>query len=1778
MNVKTIHSFRWASLMVLMLAITQTICAVTVDIPTKAGNYISWNDATGSHFTVENNGANVGSTGKNTTLSFNVNNTQQQDYLLTFKTGSKMEAQMKVTLTDALGNVALDRNVKIENTNSWSPTVQHQFILEQLQRGTYTLKFTVTQTTGNYAGNWGDLAFYTLDNIDAIPGKLALANGSYGGGVVNEGANVGYIRDGGMASYTFKNTQEGVYMLAMEVARYGTGGNVDITVSDAETQTVEAQTTYTVAADAPGSYTPVAIALPGEIAKGLHTLTFRFHDGSGYICNYREVELRYYAKHLATINGISISGQTVTSGDDTDWQCNLPASYNEPTTTFKVEKSFGTVSCTSPGIEITDLGDGTFSIPTPARGEAAIIKMALTADEDAGAAAPKREYTLRLFHIGDITMTNLSIDGTAVDLTEAINQPPYKATFNGNIYTQLPKVVARFIDGTTVNGQCTAVDGTEATYTIDGKMGDDTRTYQLTVCGLHLYNKGENDQTVTLKYTGAGKNNNGWSDGLYAISRIGDGWENSSFKMDTGSYTLSVPANVVVKQLILKDFNANYNGGELTDVASQGAKAWIPTKHDYQEPDATMYDLIINIDNHEAGQPITFTLNGGGQPVAWFELTVEQVAISSVPVLKGTSVTPTTNKNHCVVQLTFDREMTDTEAQVVSDTGIANTLKAPGGSTILEFAVWNLPYNSHHTFIVPANNAKDRYGNGNTEAISLDINVGNKAEVRKATYDYVVGNVAEWKRALGAVNASNGNSTATRKTIFVRNGDYDFGSEEQSLKAYNVSIIGESRDGVVFHGNRDGITNPILNINNTGGNYLQDFTVRNDKDFGKARSGVGVAISGGKKAVMKNIAMQSQQDTQVTGESGYYLNCKIYGAVDYICGGGNHFYDHCELVMTNPGPITAPATSSMLKWGYVFQHCTVNGYGSFNADKNYDLGRPWQNEPRAYFLHTQMNVRPSDAGWRGMSTLPTHFYEYKSVDKDGNLLDLSVRQNSPTSTNHYSPILSDEEAETYTVENVLGGSDSWLPTEETVTTAAPNVRVNGMTLTWDDVEDARCYVVFHEGAYIANLTDRTFTVNETGRYTIRTANLNGGLGEGTDVDVTEDEEPITLKEKTPAFPGAEGYGRYVTGGRGGEVYHVTNLNDSGTGSFRWAGEKSGTRTIVFDVSGTIHLKSQLKLRNDTVTIAGQTAPGDGICVADWDFTIAATNVIIRYMRFRPSDTSGGEPDGLGGMDGKNVIVDHCSVSWSVDECLSVYGNEHMTVQWSIISQSLRNSTHVKSAHGYGGNWGGKGATYHHNLLAHHDSRTPRFGNRPTFVQQDTTDYRNNVIYNWAGNGCYGGEGMKVNMVNNYYKPGPATDGRATGSRQPLAYRICGLGVSTKEGDGSYHIWGKYYVNGNANPDYPDLVNKNWEMGIYPQITSTNWGYTATTKDTMRIDEPLPFIYVTTHTPEQAYEKVLAYAGASLHRDDVDELVVSDTRNRTATYTGKGSGDWPGIIDTPFDLKPIGADDDWTPWPMLNSTTAPQDTDGDGMPDGWEDAHGLDSHDKTDGIIRNEEGYTNLELYLNSIVADITAAQNEGGEPLGFIEYATEEDITGALAIPTDALNLDKAEIKLNANGKNAAKVLNNSFDSFSHGDMASFLLNCTEAGIYSFNFEAATTRSDFKLQFTITDATSGKVETNKTINISNTGNWQSYKSYSFDTSDMGEGIKRLDMTWLSSNGQYTGNVKNIAITLKSPTDIKAKEDGDSQKEQPIYNLQGQRVTQATRPGIYIVGGKKTIIH
>lgn len=482
--------------------------------------------------------------------------------------------------------------------------------------------------------------------------------------------------------------------------------------------------------------------------------------------------------------------------------------------------------------------------------------------------------------------------------------------------------------------------------------------------------------------------------------------------------------------------------------------------------------------------------------------------------------------------------------------------------------------------------------------------------------------------------------------------------------------------------------------------------------------------------------------------------------------------------------------------------------------------------------------------------------------------------------------------------------------------------------------------------------------------------------------------PLAAQTDVPAFPGAEGFGRYTTGGRGGKVLYVTTLEDNAPdepiikGSLRWAIREKGARTILFSLSGTIHLKQELKIyKNGDLTIAGQSAPGDGICVADYPVVIASDNVIIRYMRFRLGDkgkVSDGA-DALGSRDYKNIIIDHCSMSWSIDECCSLFGTENLTVQWCIISESLRMSGHSKGTHGYGGNWGGANASYHHNLLAHHDSRCPRLGPAVETQTREWMDLRNNVFYNWRGNGCYGGEGMKVNIVNNYYKPGPATDE----AKEHIKYRICAIDIRTSEYSKRFpkfavmeNVWGKFYIDGNVMDRNPEVTADNWTKGVYQQINK-KYNISQTTKDTIRLSEPLDAGYVTTHTAEKAYAQVLKFAGRYPH-DAVDRRVVSDTRLRAVTCTGSKSN-IPGFIDSPDDTRPESAPADWSPFPVLKSAPAPLDTDGDGIPDEFEDMYGLDKNNPADGNQKNNEGYTNLEFYLNMLVMPITQAQNAGGK-------------------------------------------------------------------------------------------------------------------------------------------------------------------------------------------------------
>jgi pectin methylesterase-like acyl-CoA thioesterase len=479
-----------------------------------------------------------------------------------------------------------------------------------------------------------------------------------------------------------------------------------------------------------------------------------------------------------------------------------------------------------------------------------------------------------------------------------------------------------------------------------------------------------------------------------------------------------------------------------------------------------------------------------------------------------------------------------------------------------------------------------------------------------------------------------------------------------------------------------------------------------------------------------------------------------------------------------------------------------------------------------------------------------------------------------------------------------------------------------------------------------------------------------------------------LQAQTPAFPGAEGGGMYAAGGRGGQVYFVNTIEDNSTGnaatregSLRWCLNQSGTRTIIFKVGGTVFLKSALSIKNGNVTVAGQTAPGGGICIADYPVSVSADNVILRYLRFRMGEANGDDgADALGGRFFKNVIVDHCSVCWSVDECASFYNCDYFTMQWCLVSESLRMSKHSKGSHGYGGIWGGTNATFHHNLMAHHDSRCPRFGpgqNIPPHVE--TVDFRNNINYN-HGN-TYGGEGMNINLVNNYYKPGP---GSASGTARG---RILSLDKDKNEGSIRYNVWGQLYVDGNVvddgknNANCINTTNDNWTYGIYNQFHSSYGIVPEADKTAMKMNESFK-IYalnnnqkvdsrVTTHDARTAYEKVLDYAGASLNRDSYDNRIIHEVRAGTAAFKG-ASTNKQGIIDVVEDTKPADAGENWSPWPALDPGATIDYTAG-GIPAGWLETH----YPGKSAIDVNSEGYTYLEVYLNSLVENITDRQYAG---------------------------------------------------------------------------------------------------------------------------------------------------------------------------------------------------------
>lgn len=555
-------------------------------------------------------------------------------------------------------------------------------------------------------------------------------------------------------------------------------------------------------------------------------------------------------------------------------------------------------------------------------------------------------------------------------------------------------------------------------------------------------------------------------------------------------------------------------------------------------------------------------------------------------------------------------------------------------------------------------------------------------------------------------------------------------------------------------------------------------------------------------------------------------------------------------------------------------------------------------------------------------------------------------------------------------------------------------------------------------------------------------------------------------ESAPAFPGAEGHGRFATGGRNANgtctVVHVTNLNASGTGSFRSAVTGGGNRIIVFDVAGVIPLSGDFTF-SDNITILGQTAPYPGVTLR-YRTVQPGNNNIIRFLRVR----RGQEKDVNDGADAtwqrqkKNIMLDHCSFSWSIDEVASFYDNNNFTMQWCTIAESLSNPGHSKGAHGYGGIWGGKLASFHHNMIAHVANRGPRFNgaryqwtgytnntlyktyNWKNTVEAENVDFRNCVMYDAQGT-CYGGPGGgQINIVNNYYKAGAS--GR--GSQEVITKVTVGASGNSTPTD-MIGMTSRYYINGNTTHTTSGTIKKNrdWSgvsydsgtytsgsdhysadpSNYYPSIEHTTFDGKSCVR--IRMDEPCPAGYVTTHDAATAFTKVLENVGASLYRDEVDARYVTEATNGTCTYTGSVTK-MPGIVDVVADVNgyteanfPTGKRD------------ADFDKDNDGIADEWELANGLDPNNAADAVaftLDPNKYYRNIEVYANSLVEHIMKAGNSGAissfdEYYPYVVTGIEQVSADANDAPVATYNLQGQRVSSSAKGiviKNGRKYFN----------------------------------------------------------------------------------------------------------------------------------------------------------
>ncbi len=784
-------------------------------------------------------------------------------------------------------------------------------------------------------------------------------------------------------------------------------------------------------------------------------------------------------------------------------------------------------------------------------------------------------------------------------------------------------------------------------------------------------------------------------------------------------------------------------------------------------------------------------------------------------------------------------------------------------------------------------------------------------------------------------------------TIFVKAGTYEEMvkvGKRTSPSTKKIALIGEGMDKTIIqagYGKNNIKSGKDVRDYATMAIFAPDFYAQGlwIQNTGGKEAGQALALhQDGDRGTYYHCRFTGYQDTHRTKKDtrSYFKECVIEGAVDYIYAGGTCWFERCTLNSVAAGYITAPedltvyttADDGTKIWlGFIFNNCTVTK-NSGVSNKSVSLGRCWGAEKcGSLFMNCQLNNVIKAAGWETMG------------GNDGTKSYYAEYKSKSGST------LAD-----------VSSRISWSHQ----LTDADYEKVN----TWAKVDAAYRAIKTTAEAYDPEQVIARHMV-------------------------TEDYAP--LENKLLAFPTARGFGKFVTGGRGGKVVEVTNLEDNPSnpseGSLRWALTVAGKEnaTIVFRVSGVIKIQPNAQKTRDlraslrNVTIAGQTAPGGGILIRGGKVNLGGSdNVIIRNLRFRIGDIDVADlakatdsrfikGAALGVENAKNLIIDHCSFGWSGEENMTMYDNHFTTVQWCIIHEGLYDAGHQKGARSYANQWGGSPATYHHNLLAHNYNRSSRLNGASSTTEDRNVfmEYFNNVNYNWGKkNSCYGGENEagtysshECNFVGNYYKPGPSTPSNSYFMELSAARSGKSLNANPS----------RWYFDGNVMEGNTSATANNWSA-VNNKTTYTVAGMKSETLvypsaevtrlDKCKFDDYDQYL-TPTESAESAYEHVLAKAG-TLNRDVTEQRVVDEVRNKTAQYKGTTLNK-AGFIDSP---------DDAEGWPTYDAGTPVVDNDHDGMADDWETANGFNPNDPEDGKqVASAEGYTALEVYLNSLMGE-----------------------------------------------------------------------------------------------------------------------------------------------------------------------------------------------------------------